>query len=75
MLYQIHSSKFIFINSVPKKKLVGDSLITNVRNLPIGILTADCAPILILDFKKKIIAAVHAGWKGAYQNIVIKVLK
>ena len=75
LLYQIHSSKFIFINSVPKKKLVGDSLITNVRNLPIGILTADCAPILILDFKKKIIAAVHAGWKGAYQNIVIKVLK
>ena len=43
--------------------------------MPIGILTADCAPILILDSKRKIIAAVHAGWKGAYKNIVIKVLK
>ena len=43
-----------------------------VKNIGIGILTADCAPILILDIKKKIIAAIHAGWKGAYKNIVIK---
>ena len=32
-------------------------------------------PILILDIRKKIIAAVHSGWKGAYKNIVIKTLK
>ena len=75
LLYQIHSSKFFYIKKFPKKKLIGDGLITNVRNLPLGILTADCAPILILDIKKKIIAAVHSGWKGAYKNIVIKILK
>ena len=75
LLYQIHSSKFFHIKKFPKKKLIGDGLITNVRNLPLGILTADCAPILILDIKKKIIAAVHSGWKGAYKNIVIKILK
>ena len=74
LLYQIHSSKFFHIKKLPKKKLIGDGLITNVRNLPLGILTADCAPILILDTKKKIVAAVHAGWKGAYKNIVIKIL-
>ena len=74
LLYQIHSSKFFHIKKLPKKKLVGDGLITNVKNLPLGILTADCAPILILDTKKKIVAAVHAGWKGAYKNIVIKIL-
>ena len=75
LLNQIHSSKFHFIKRYPKKKLIGDGLITNVKNLPIGILTADCVPVLILDKKKKIIASVHAGWKGAYNNIVIKVLK
>ncbi len=74
LLFQIHSSKIFFIKKSLKQKIVGDALITNIRNLPIGILTADCAPILILDEKKKIIAAVHAGWKGAYKNIVIKVL-
>ena len=75
LLYQIHSSKFFYLKKIPRKKLIGDGFITNVKNLPLGILTADCAPILILDTKKKIIAAVHAGWKGAYKNIVIKVLK
>ena len=73
-MYQIHSSKFFHIKKLPKKKLIGDGLITNVRNLPLGILTADCAPILILDTKKKVVAAVHAGWKGAYKNIIIKIL-
>ena len=75
LLYQMHSSKFFYIKKFPKKKLFGDGLITKARNLPIGVLTADCAPILILDCRMKIIAAVHAGWKGAYKNIVIKVLK
>ncbi len=74
LLYQVHSSKYFFIKKLPKKKLVGDGLITNIKNLPIGVLTADCAPVLILDYRKKIIAAVHVGWKGAYKNILIKVL-
>ena len=74
LLLQIHSSKIFFIKKPLKHKIIGDALITNIKNLPIGILTADCAPILILDEKKKIIAAVHAGWRGAYKNIVIKVL-
>ena len=60
LLYQVHSTKFFIINKLPQKKLIGDALITNVKNLPIGILTADCAPILILDNNKKIIAAVHS---------------
>ena len=75
LLYQIHSSKFFYLKKIPKRKLIGDGFITNIKNLPLGILTADCAPILILDAKKKIIAAIHAGWKGAYKNIVIKVLR
>ncbi len=75
ILYQIHSSKFHVIKKFPKKKIIGDALITREKNLPIGILTADCAPIFLLDEKKKIIAAVHSGWKGAFKDIIIKVLK
>ena len=46
-----------------------------MRNLPIAVLTADCAPILIHDEKKKMIAAIHAGWRGAYKDIIKKVVK
>ena len=43
--------------------------------MPIAVLTADCSPILIYDDKREIIAAIHAGWKGAYKDIVNKVIK
>ena len=77
LLNQIHSNKFIFINKNYKKKrkFKADAIITNQKKLPIGILTADCVPILICDKKKNIIAAIHAGWKGAYKNILTRVVK
>tara|TARA_B100001057_G_scaffold494568_1_gene591414 strand:- start:7 stop:765 length:759 start_codon:yes stop_codon:yes gene_type:complete len=77
LLNQIHSNKFIFINKNYKIKIrpKADAVITNQKKLPIAVLTADCVPILIYDNKKKIIAAIHAGWKGAYKNIIGKVLK
>ena len=58
-----------------KKKLKGDALITNVKNIAIGVLTADCVPILIYDKNLKIISVIHAGWKGAYIGIIRKVIK
>ena len=54
LLNQIHSNKFIFINKNYKKKrkFKADAIITNQKKLPIGVLTADCVPILICDKKK-----------------------
>jgi len=77
LLNQIHSNKFYYIskNSKINNKFEGDALITDKRKLPIAVLTADCAPILIHDEDKKMIAAIHVGWKGAYKNIVKKVVK
>ena len=78
LLNQIHSNKFYFINKnfkFNKKKLKGDALITNVKNIAIGVLTADCVPILIYDKNLKIISIIHAGWKGAYIGIIEKVVK
>ena len=69
LLNQIHSKKIHFIKKLPKNKLVGDGLITNTKGLALGILTADCAPIIFFDPKKKIIGAAHAGWRGAYKKI------
>ncbi len=77
LLNQIHSNKFIYVDEKYqfKSKPKVDAVITNQKNLPIAILTADCVPILICDNQKKIIAAIHAGWKGAYKGIVDKVIK
>ena len=77
LLHQVHSNKFIYIDDKYKLKTKPkvDAVITNQRNLPIAVLTADCVPILICDNKKNIIAAIHAGWKGAYKGIINKVIK
>ena len=74
LLHQLHSNKIFFINKISKKKLLGDGLITNIKNIAIGILTADCAPILFYDPKKNIIGAAHAGWRGAYKKIGEKMI-
>ena len=77
LLHQVHSNKFVYINEKSKFKSRPkvDAVITNQNNIPIGVLTADCVPILIYDDKEKFIAAIHAGWKGAYKDIVGKVIK
>ena len=78
LLNQIHSNKFYFFNkkNIDKKnRKLGDALITKEKKVIIGILTADCVPILIYDKKLKIISAIHAGWKGAYKGIVKKVVR
>ena len=52
-----------------------DALITNVKNIGIGITTADCVPILIYDPQNQVLAAIHAGWRGTVQHIASKTLK
>ena len=74
---QIHSNKYIFIGKklrLNKKRIKADAIITDQRKLPIGILTADCVPVLIYDNKRKMIAAIHAGWKGALKGIIQNVI-
>ena len=77
LLHQIHSNKFVYIDekSKFKSKPKADAMITNQKNTPIGVLTADCVPILICDERKNFVAAIHAGWKGAYKDIISKVIK
>ena len=73
---QIHSNKVIIINKNTQKtsNVNADAMITNLPDIILGILTADCAPVLLYDEKQKIIAAIHIGWKGAYKNILKKTI-
>lgn len=49
-----------------------DALITSVPGICIGVATADCVPILVYDTKQKIIAAIHAGWRGTVKRVTEK---
>ena len=71
-LNQIHSNKVVYFNSQKevKDRVIGDGIVTKLRNIGIGVLTADCVPILFCDPKKKIIGCIHAGWKGALNGII-----
>ncbi len=52
-----------------------DAYVTNEKNLPIAIRTADCVPVLIFDPIHQAIGVVHAGWKGTQQQITAKSIK
>ena len=78
LVKQIHDNKFVFLdkNSIFKSRsIVADAIITEKKNLPIAVLTADCVPILVFDKKRKMVAAIHAGWKSAFKGIINKVIK
>lgn len=75
LMNQTHSSKVIEITKNNyKKKINSDAMITKVKGLALGVLTADCVPIIIYDFKNQIVGCIHAGWKGAYSGIIKKTI-
>ncbi len=52
-----------------------DALVTNLKGVCIGVSTADCVPVLMVDAEAEVIAAVHAGWRGMVKRIPIKALR
>ncbi len=71
-LNQQHTNNVICFNSEAdvKNKLAGDGIVSKVKNVAIGVLTADCASIFFYDPKNKIIGCSHAGWKGALNGVI-----
>ena len=70
-LYQIHSAEAVTV-AAPWNIGEGpqaDAMATNLPGLALGILTADCAPVLFADAEAGVIAAAHAGWKGAVGGV------
>ena len=50
--------------------LEGDGLMTDVPGVLLGVGTADCVPVLVVDVEKRVVAAFHAGWRGTVARIV-----
>ena len=73
-LKQIHSDVIHLFDVAPSQSCQGDASVTNRPGLLLGVQTADCVPILLVDPKKRAIAAIHAGWRGTLQRIVVKAI-
>ncbi|GIV46183.1 MAG: hypothetical protein KatS3mg036_1001 [Ignavibacterium sp.] len=71
---QIHSDIITIVNS-PGVCGESDAMITDKTNLGLVISAADCTSVYIYDFKLKVIAAVHSGWRGTKEKIVDKTLQ
>lgn len=73
-LHQIHSDVVRSFDAAPAKQCKGDASLTNRAGLLLGVRTADCGPVLVVDPKRRVVAAVHAGWRGTLQRIVTKTI-
>lgn len=72
---QTHSSCVAAVQEVPKAAISEtDALVTNQAGLCLCVQTADCVPVLLFDPVAKVIAAVHAGWRGTVSGIVEKAI-
>ncbi|NMD10657.1 MAG: peptidoglycan editing factor PgeF [Acidobacteria bacterium] len=75
LLDQIHSDIIHIIEEAPAGRLPGDALATNAPGLLLAVKTADCLPVLLADFRLRVVAAVHAGWRGTRLRIVEKTVR
>ncbi|WEJ98684.1 MAG: peptidoglycan editing factor PgeF [Candidatus Sphingomonas phytovorans] len=68
-LYQTHSADVVRALTAFDDRPPGDALVTDRPGLALGILTADCAPVLFADREAGVVGAAHAGWKGAIGGV------
>ncbi len=71
-VHQVHSDTVAVVTEPwqADNRPKADSMVTNVPNLALGILTADCGPVLFADSTARVIGAAHAGWKGAVSGVL-----
>ncbi|GJE04616.1 peptidoglycan editing factor PgeF [Methylobacterium isbiliense] len=69
-LYQVHSAEALVVEAPFAERPKADGMATRVPGLALGILTADCGPILFADPANRVVGAAHAGWKGALTGVI-----
>jgi len=69
---QVHGVKIINVNGKMEsvRNIEADGLVTNQRGIALGVLTADCAPIILADVDAGVVGSVHAGWRGALTGVI-----
>jgi polyphenol oxidase len=68
-VYQSHSADVVDVTQVFAERPKADGMVTQQQNIALGILAADCTPVLFADTQKQIIGACHAGWRGAFGGV------
>jgi YfiH family protein len=71
---QFHSDVIHVVAAAGADAPKADALITGTPGLLVGVQTADCVPILLADTRRRVVAAIHAGWRGTLARIVVKTL-
>lgn len=74
-LKQVHSAEVVLADLGTGCLGNGDALVTNRLGVPLAIRTADCIPVLIVDERRRAVAAVHAGWRGTAARIVVEAVR
>ena len=69
-LHQVHSATALRVNAAFAERPEADAMVTATPGLALGVLTADCQPVLFADPQAGVIGAAHAGWKGARDGIL-----
>lgn len=74
---QVHGDRLLVIDENSRKwqesgSLEYDGIITSVPKMTVGIKTADCVPVFLVDPTRRVVGAVHAGWKGTALKITAK---
>lgn len=70
-LHQVHSPDVVTVaSSFPEERPKADALVTKTPGIILGILTADCGPVLFADNEARVVGAAHAGWKGAFTGVL-----
>ena len=70
-VHQVHSAEVVVAGapSPQDERPRADAMVTDTPNLLLGILTADCAPVLFADHQAVVVGAAHAGWRGALAGV------
>ena len=68
--YQVHSADVIVVRKASDRGETADAMVTDVPGLTLGILTADCQPVLFADKDAGVVGAAHAGWKGCMDGVL-----
>ena len=74
-LKQVHGNKVIPVEEPFTHEIEGDGLVSRIKGIALGILSADCGPVLFFDPIAGVIGACHAGWRGAKNGIIQATLK
>lgn len=72
--YQVHGCKAVIVGKETKDRMVADIMVTKECSVALCVLTADCVPVLFADANARIVAAAHAGWRGAVGGVVEEAL-